>query len=124
MPHCGRCGQPLPWLIEADTADFEAVVGQSPLPVLIDFWAPWCAPCRMVAPAVERLARELAGSLKVVKVNTDQSPELGRRFDVMGIPTLLLVQAGQERSRRTGAVDFETLRAWLQAALASEPRGR
>src|ERR1700736_3952980 len=71
VPHCPKCGAPLPWLADTSTSDFSAVVEKSPIPVLIDFWAPWCGPCRIVGPAVERLSNELAGKLKAVKINTD-----------------------------------------------------
>ena len=118
VPHCGRCGVALPWLVESDAMDFEAVAAKSPLPVLVEFWAPWCGPCRMVAPAVERLSRELAGRLKVVKVNTDTDPELGRRFNVLGIPTLLLLDGGQPRDRVTGAMPAERIKQWLEQKLA------
>jgi thioredoxin 2 len=119
VPHCGHCGRALPWLVESDVGSFEAVATKSPLPVLVEFWAPWCGPCRMVAPAVERLSRELAGRLKVVKVNTDAEPELGRRFNVLGIPTLLLLEGGQPRDRVTGALTAERLKEWLEPKLAS-----
>jgi thioredoxin 2 len=105
VPHCGTCGKPLPWLAETGAADFEAVVEKAPIPVLIDFWAPWCGPCRMVAPAVERLSQELAGRLKVAKLNTDDEPALGQRFGVQSIPTLVLMEGGQERDRIIGALN-------------------
>ncbi|MBO0685092.1 MAG: thioredoxin [Candidatus Dormibacteraeota bacterium] len=116
-PHCPSCGQALPWLAEAAAADFAASVEQSPIPVLVDFWAPWCGPCRMVAPAVEKLSVELAGRLKVAKVNTDEEPQLGARFGVRGIPTLILFQAGQERDRLSGALPAPALRQWVEARL-------
>lgn len=119
VPSCGKCGNPLPWLTETHGSDFEAVVEKSPIPVLIDFWAPWCAPCRIVAPAVERLSEELAGKLKVVKVNTDDEPALGQRFGVRSIPTLLLMEGGKERDRAVGALNVNALRSWVQARLPS-----
>lgn len=88
VPHCPKCGQALPWLAETGLSDFSDVAEKSPVPVLIDFWAPWCAPRRIVAPAVERLSEELAGQMKVVKVNTDLAPGLQERFGIQGIPTL------------------------------------
>ena len=119
VPFCGQCGQPLPWLAETHGSDFEAVVENSPIPVLIDFWAPWCGPCRIVAPAVERLSEELAGKLKVVKLNTDDEPALGQRFGVRSIPTLLLIDGGKERDRVVGALNVNALRSWVQERLHS-----
>jgi len=118
-PHCGVCKRPLPWLVEAGQAGFHQVVEQSPLPVLVDFWAPWCGPCKIVEPVVEQLSRELAGRLKVVRIDTDQAPELSQRFTIRGIPTLLLFDSGEVRDRLTGAVGAPTLRSWLEARLAA-----
>ena len=117
VPHCGRCGRPLPWLAEVTAAEFGDAVEHSPLPVLADFWAPWCGPCRMVAPAVEKLAGDLAGTLKVAKINTDEQPDLGARFAVRGIPTLILFENGRERDRVTGALPPPALRQWVEARL-------
>jgi thioredoxin 2 len=119
VPHCGTCGAPLPWLVEAGAADFEAAVEKAPLPVLIDFWAPWCGPCRIVAPAVEHLSEELAGKLKVAKLNTDDEPELGERFGVRAIPTLVLMEGGRERDRVTGALNVNGLRSWVETRLSA-----
>ena len=117
VPHCARCASPLPWLVEISTGDFEAGVAASPLPVLADFWAPWCGPCRMVAPAVEKVANELAGKVKVVKVNTDEQPELQARFGVRSIPTLVLFENGREKDRIIGARPAPELRSWLDGQL-------
>ena len=117
VPHCGKCGRALPWLVEVSTADFHAAVEESPIPVLADFWAPWCAPCRMVAPAVEKLATDLAGKLKVVKINTDEQPDLGARFDVRGIPSLVLFEGGKAKDRVTGALPAPALRNWVESRL-------
>ena len=117
-PHCGKCGHPLPWLADATSADFAAIVEQSPLPVLVDFWAPWCGPCRIVAPAVESLAGELAGRLKVARVNTDQEPALASRFAVAGLPTLMLFERGRTVDRVTGALGADPLRRWLAGRLS------
>src|SRR4051794_23218977 len=73
-PHCSNCHQPLPWIVEATDDDFGALVDEATLPVLVDLWAPWCGPCRMVSPVLENMAREFAGRVKLVKVNVDASP--------------------------------------------------
>ena len=116
-PHCGSCGGALPWLVETGASDWGAVVERSPLPVLVDFWAPWCGPCRMVAPAVEEASRRFAGKLKVVKVNTDLAPELGARFGVQGIPTLMVLKGGAVAERVSGALPRPQLLDWIEAAL-------
>jgi thioredoxin 2 len=119
VPHCPKCGAPLPWLADTGTSDFNAVVEGSPIPVLIDFWAPWCGPCRIVAPAVEQLSNELAGRMKAVKVNTDLEPGLQERFGVRGIPTLVLMSGAKERDRVVGALGVDALRRWVEPRLAS-----
>lgn len=118
IPLCASCGHALPWLVEVSTSGFHAGVESSPVPVLADFWAPWCAPCRMVAPVVERIATDLAGRLKVAKVNTDETPELGNRFNVRGIPTLILFENGREKDRITGAMPGPAMRSWVEQRLA------
>ena len=118
-PRCADCHAPLPWLVDADEASFHAVAEESRLPVLVDLWAPWCGPCRVVGPAVEQLAADLAGRLKVVKVNVDEAPSISQRFAVRGIPTLLLLNAGQVTSRQVGAVPAPALRAWVEQSLAT-----
>ena len=122
VPHCAKCRAPIPWLVDISAASFRTGVEESPVPVLADFWAPWCAPCRMVAPVVERLAGDLAGRLKVAKVNTDEQPALGERFAVRGIPTLILFEGGREKDRVTGALPAQALRTWLETRLS--PAGK
>jgi thioredoxin 2 len=120
-PKCPRCkselltGEP----VVLDTASFTTYVERTSLPVLVDFWAPWCAPCRMMAPVLERTARERAPTLQVAKVNTDEQQELAGRFNIRSIPTLILFRDGQELARLSGAVDAATLARWLDNALAS-----
>jgi len=87
--------------------------------VLIDLWAPWCGPCRMVSPTLERLAAEMAGRMKLVKVNVDESPRLSGRFGVQGIPTLILMVGGQEKARQTGAAPENVLRTWIEQNLSA-----
>lgn len=117
-PKCGSCGSPLPWLAEADDASYPEVVEQAAIPVLLDLWAPWCGPCRMVSPALEQLAREYAGRVKLVKVNVDQAPGVARRFEVQGIPTLVLLDKGSVVTTQVGAAPADALRSWLDQGLS------
>jgi thioredoxin 2 len=120
-PRCGRCHAALPWVVDAGDDNFSEVVDASTVPVLVDLWAPWCGPCRMVSPALERLAHEQAGKLKLVKVDVDQAPRVAARFSVQSIPTLLLVKGGQVVARQVGASGEAALRTWLTDQLASTP---
>src|SRR4051795_4783348 len=113
-PHCAQCGAVLPWVADAGDDDFAAVVEQSSLPVIVDLWAPWCGPCRMISPALERLAQSHTGALKVVKVNVDEEPQLGARYGVQGIPLLVLVRDGRELDRLVGAAPERQIEAWLR----------
>jgi thioredoxin 2 len=117
VPRCGRCGTALPWVVDASDAELHAVVDEAAIPVLVDVWAAWCGPCRMVSPALERLAGELAGRLKLVKVDADDNPEVSRRFDVQAIPTLVLLDHGEVVDRQVGAVPERRLRSWLESQL-------
>ena len=117
-PRCGTCKADLPWIVAAGDADFAAVAEQSPVPVLVDFWAAWCGPCRMVSPVLDKLARERPGRIKLVKVDVDKSPGLSRRFDVQAIPTLMVMVDGKVAARQAGAAPAEVLRSWLDGALA------
>ena len=121
-PVCAHCKTPLPWLVDAapDTVD---VAVDANVPVLVDLWAPWCGPCRMIAPILEQLAVERAGQVKVVKVNVDELPQVSARYGVQGIPTLLLLDHGSEIARQVGAAPAHELRRWLDSNLgASMPR--
>jgi thioredoxin 2 len=117
IPRCGNCGAPLPWIADARNDDFSDVVERATLPVLVDLWAPWCGPCRTVSPALERIANDFAGRVKLVKVNVDAAPALAARFEVQGIPTLLVMRDGHVVARQTGAAGEPALRAWLEQAL-------
>lgn len=116
-PRCGSCRTPLPWLVSATDADFTDIAERSPVPVLVDLWAAWCAPCRMVAPAVERAARDMAGRLKAVKVDVDQAPGVAARFDARSIPTLLVLRGGQVVARQVGALPPDALLDWARRAI-------
>ncbi len=117
IPVCGRCRTSLPWLVDAADATFDAELA-SPSVVLVDLWAPWCAPCRMMAPALEELARDFAGRLKVVKVDVDQNPATQARFQAQGIPTLLLFRDGELVERLVGARRKAELARLVEAHLA------
>jgi len=123
-PRCGRCKAPLgasAGPMTVTDASFLADVERSPLPVLVDAWAPWCGPCRAVAPVIEELAQELAGRVRVAKLNVDENPATAARFDVRSIPTMLVMKGGREIGRIVGAQSKETLRARLESAIASAP---
>jgi thioredoxin 2 len=115
---CGECGAALgvttqPLTVSDD--EFQAKVAQSPLPVLVDFWAPWCGPCRMVAPSLEAIAREMAGRVRVAKINVDDNPLMAGKLGVRGIPTMVLFKDGKEVDRQVGALPKGEIQRWLEA---------
>jgi thioredoxin 2 len=117
VPRCGKCHTPLPWVVNGSDADFADVVESSTVPVLVDMWAPWCRPCRKVSPALEQIAGEMAGRLKLVKINADEAPALSQRFDVLAIPTLILFRSGEVIDKQVGAAPVAYLRNWVTEKL-------
>jgi thioredoxin 1 len=102
---------------EVKEADFKEVVLESELPVLVDFWAPWCGPCRMVAPVVEEIAQQYEGKVKVVKLNTDENPQIASQYGIRSIPTLMVFKDGQKQEMVVGAVPKTTLANTLEKHL-------
>jgi thioredoxin 2 len=120
QPECGRCHQPLftgrP--LALDAAGFAAHVERGQLPVLVDFWAPWCGPCRMMAPQFEQAATQLEPRVRLAKVDTEAQPGLGSRFGIRSIPTLALFRDGRELARQAGAMAAADIVRWTRARLA------
>jgi thioredoxin 2 len=119
IPRCPRCKSTLPWVVEADADTFAAETTAS-VPVVVDFWAVWCGPCRMISPVLEDLAKRHAGALKVVKVDVDADPGLGTRFGAQSIPLLVVIRDGQEIDRVVGALPRAALEQRLRPVLAAE----
>jgi thioredoxin 2 len=119
-PACARCkssvvsGSP----VTLDAQSFETHTTRSGLPVLVDFWAPWCGPCRMMAPVLDRVADQRRTQIQVGKLNTDENQELAGRLGIRSIPTLILYRDGQELARRSGASDLNSLTRWLDESLS------
>ena len=119
QPDCGKCHRPLftgkPLVLDA--AGFALHVERSQVPVLVDFWAPWCGPCRMMAPHFEQAAAQLEPQVRLAKVDTEAEPALGSRFDIRSIPTLALFAGGREVARQAGAMGAADIVRWTRANL-------
>lgn len=117
-PRCPSCKTGLPWLVDASDADFDGAVDTTAL-VVVDLWAPWCGPCRMIAPVLQQLSRDLAGKVKVVKVNVDNSPVTAQRYQAQSIPMLLIMDAGRVVDTIIGAQPGPVIQGRVNSALAT-----
>ncbi|MBL1097304.1 thioredoxin family protein [Streptomyces coffeae] len=116
-PRCGHCQEPLPWIADAGDSTFADVAEHAAPLVVVDFWAAWCGPCRISSPALEQVARERAGTIKLVRVDLDRNPRLAERFGIQAVPTQLILDRGETVARRAGAAPAATLRAWVDLVM-------
>lgn len=119
QPVCGKCKQPLfhAQPLELTAANFQQHVGRNDIPVLVDFWAPWCGPCRMMAPAFAQAAQLLEPEMRLAKLNTEAEQELAARFNIRSIPTLAIFRGGRETARQAGAMDANGIVRWVRSHL-------
>lgn len=118
-PNCGRCGEALfqgkP--VALDQAGFDRMLANTELPLVVDFWAEWCGPCKMMAPVFERTAASLEPQARFIKVDTEAAPALAQRYAIRSIPTLILFEGGREVARQSGVLDQRSLESWIASAL-------
>ena len=116
VPACGKCGTDLPWLVSASDSSFQEDLNVS-VPVLVDFWAPWCGPCKMITPVLEDIAREQAGKIKIVKLNVDENPATSQVFNARSIPMLIVFKSGEPVDTFIGAMPKGAMMQKLQPHL-------